>query len=77
MNDRVLEVRDLVHKHLTAAMLMVPLDRPLDPAMTIADALAYLDAKGFDLALLRHEEVRIIYRPVLLRWARRAGTTLY
>jgi hypothetical protein len=62
VNERVAEVRRLVNEHLTAAMIMVPLDRPLDPEMAIADALAYLDERSFDLALLDTNTVRIVYR---------------
>jgi hypothetical protein len=62
MDERLEEVRRLVHEHLNAAMIMVPLDDPLDPEMPIGDALSYLDENEFDLALLRTPEVRIIYR---------------
>jgi hypothetical protein len=51
-----------VHEHLNAAMIMVPLDDPLDPDMPIAEALEYLDANEFDLAILASDEVRIVYR---------------
>ena len=43
-------------------MIMVPLDEPLDPEMPIAEGLVYLDENEFDLALLRTDEVRIVYR---------------
>jgi hypothetical protein len=56
------DVRRLVHEHLNAAMIMVPLDDPLDPEMPLAEALAYLDENEFDLALLRTADVRIVYR---------------
>src|SRR5262245_47707549 len=62
MDERLEEVRKLVHEHLTAAMIMVRLDDPLDPEMPIAEALTYLDRNEFDLALLRTPEVRIVYR---------------
>ena len=62
MDERLDEVRRLVHEHLNAAMIMVRLDDPLDPDMPIADALSYLDENEFDLALLRTPEVRVIYR---------------
>jgi hypothetical protein len=65
MDDRLQEVRRLVHEHLSAAMIMVRLDDPLDPEMPIADALAYLDANEFDLALLGGDDLRIVYRDVL------------
>jgi hypothetical protein len=62
MDERIAEVRKLVHEHLNAAMIMVPLDDPLDPEMPIADAIAYLDANEFDIALLKSEDLRIVYR---------------
>jgi hypothetical protein len=62
VDERLTEVRRLVHEHLNAAMIMVRLDDPLDPEMPIAEALDYLDRKEFDLALLRTPEVRIAYR---------------
>jgi hypothetical protein len=62
MDERLAEVRRLVHEHLNAAMIMVPLDDPLDPDMPIEEALSYLDRNEFDLALLRTPEVRIVYR---------------
>jgi hypothetical protein len=62
IDERLAEVRRLVHEHLNAAMIMVPLDDPMDPEMPIAEALAYLDRNEFDLALLRSPEVRIVYR---------------
>ena len=62
MDERLTEVRRLVHEHLNAAMIMVRLDDPLDPEMPIAEAIAYLDRNEFDLALLRTPEVRIVYR---------------
>lgn len=62
MNERLAEVRSLVHEHLNASMIMVPLDTPLDPEIPIGQALAYLDENEFDLALLRTDEVRIVYR---------------
>jgi hypothetical protein len=43
-------------------MIMVALDDPLDPNMPIADALEYLDANEFDIAILASDEVRIVYR---------------
>jgi hypothetical protein len=62
MTDRLEDVRRLVHEHLNASMIMVPLDGPLDPEMPIAEGLVYLDENEFDLALLRADEVRIVYR---------------
>ena len=62
MDERIAEVRKLVHEYLNAAMIMVPLDDPLDPETPIADALAYLDANEFDIALLRSDDLRIVYR---------------
>ncbi len=65
MTSRREDVRRLVHEHLNAAMIMVPLDDPLDPEMQIGEALEYLEGQGFDLALLRSSEVRIVYREQL------------
>jgi hypothetical protein len=65
MDARLDEVRQLVHEHLNAAMIMVPLDDPLDPEMSIADALTYLDRNEFDLALLATPELRVVYRDQL------------
>jgi hypothetical protein len=61
-DERLTEVRRLVHEHLNAGMIMVPLDDLLDPEMPIAQALKYLDRNEFDLALLRTPEVPIVYR---------------
>jgi hypothetical protein len=69
------EVRKLVHEHLNAAMIMVPLDDPLDPEMTVADALDYLEKHEFDLALLRTPEVRIVYRDRLAQGSRLRSVT--
>lgn len=60
--SRTEDVRRLVHEHLNAAMIMVPLDDPIDPEMPIAEALRYLDENEFDLAILASDEVRIVYR---------------
>ncbi|HXF97939.1 MAG TPA: hypothetical protein VNJ46_04930 [Gaiellaceae bacterium] len=89
IDERLEEVRRLVHEHLNAAMIMVPLDDPLDPEMPIADALAYLDENEFDLALLRSEDLRVVYRrrlatvpevhrhePVKTRWSSPRGDRL-
>ena len=65
MDDRLEEVRRLVHEHLNAAMIMVKLDTPLDPAMPIAEAIAYLERNEFDLALLGGDDLRIVYRDAL------------
>lgn len=65
MSIRRDDVRRLVHEHLNASMLMVALDEPLEPGIPISEALAYLDENGFDLALLRSPEVRIVYRDQL------------
>lgn len=67
MNERLDDVRRLVHEHLNASMIMVRLDEPLDPDLPVSDALAYLVENEFDLALLRGEDVRIIYRSKLAR----------
>jgi hypothetical protein len=62
VDERIAEVRRLVQDHLTAAMIMVPLDAPLDPEMRISEAFNYLDGQGYDLALLATPEVRVVYR---------------
>jgi hypothetical protein len=67
LNDRVHEALRLVHEHLNAAMIMVPLDTPIDPSMTVGDVLDYLEQNGFDLALLDDREVRVVYRDDLRR----------
>jgi hypothetical protein len=61
-DNRLEEVKKLVHEHLNAAMLMVRLDDPLDPDLSIGEALAYFDQNEFDLALLHAREVRVVYR---------------
>lgn len=76
------DVRRLIHEHLVAAMIMVPLDDPLDPEMSIEEVIRYLDQNEFDVALLATDDVRVIYRdrlkqlpetgrndPVKRRWA--------
>jgi hypothetical protein len=62
LDERVAEAKRLVNEYLTAAMVMVRLDHPLDPQMTVEDAHAYLDRNGFDIALLAVPEVRVVYR---------------
>jgi hypothetical protein len=62
MNERVAEALRLVHEHLTASMIMVPLEPAIDPSTPIGEVLEYLENKGFDLALLSTAEVRIVYR---------------
>jgi hypothetical protein len=62
MNERVAEALKLVHEHLTASMIMVPLEPAIDPSTPIGEVLEYLEDKGFDLALLSTAEVRIVYR---------------
>ena len=52
-------------------MIMVPLDEPLNPDMPIAEALTYLDERGFDLALLRLPEIWIVYRDDLAQLGQR------
>ena len=62
MISRHSEVRRLVHEYLTASMLMVSLDDPLDEKTLTGDAKSYLEQRGYDLALLDTREVRIVYR---------------
>ena len=66
-NERVREALRLVHEHLNAAMIMVPLETPVDASTSVDDALAYLEMNGFDLALLDDREVRLVYRDDLRR----------
>ena len=56
------EVSRIVHEYLTASMIMVPLDEPLDERMLAGDARDYLDEREYDLALLHTPEVRVLYR---------------
>jgi hypothetical protein len=61
------EVKRLVNEHLTAAMVMVRLDEPLDPEVSAEQALAYLEENAFDMALLGTPEVRVIYAERLVQ----------
>jgi hypothetical protein len=65
VNERIVAARKLVHEHLTASMIMVPLDEPIDAAWSVGEGLKYLERQGFDLALLNREDVRIVYREQL------------
>lgn len=64
-DDRIHDVRRLLHEHLTASMIMVRLDEPLPAEMRVADALAYMERNDFDLALLSGSDVRLVYRSAL------------
>lgn len=72
--SRTDDVRKLVHEHLNASMIMVPLDDPIDPEMPIAEALTYLDENEFDLAILASDEVRIVFRDRLRDVVESRGT---
>jgi hypothetical protein len=46
-------------------MIMVPLEEPLDPGTHVTEVLEYLDGNEFDLAILRSQEIRLVYRTTL------------
>jgi hypothetical protein len=62
VNERIVAARKLVHEHLNASMIMVPLELPIDPTESVADVLGYLEDNGFDLAILDGRDLRIVYR---------------
>lgn len=50
VNERVQEALRLVHEHLNAVMIMVPLDAPVHSSGSVGDVLDYLERNGFDVA---------------------------
>ena len=68
MTEREQHRRDvlrLIHEHLNAAMIMVPLDEPRDPSEPVHSALEYLEQRGFDIALIACPETKIVSRTKL------------
>lgn len=65
IDERLEEVREFVHEHLNAAMVMVPLASPLPAAMPIRDALALMDDREFDLTLVESPQVLVVQRECL------------
>lgn len=64
-DDRRNDVMRLIREHLTAAMIMVPLDEPRDPDARVSETRHYLDEHGFDLALVASGETMLVMRDVL------------